>query len=52
MAKKIELGLELKGQDAVDFLNYIRNPVYTPCGEQMLKRAYELSKARDFKGKR
>ncbi len=46
MAKKIELGLELSGKDAKEFQDYMKNPSYPPRGEQMLKRAYELSKAR------
>ena len=46
MAKKIELGLELSGQDAKDFHEYIKNPTYPPRGKQMLKRALELSKER------
>ena len=46
MAKKIELGLDLTGQDAKDFHDYMKSPTYPPRGEQMLKRALELSKAR------
>ena len=45
MAKKIESGLELTGQDAIDFMNYMANPQYTACGREMLEQAYALSKS-------
>ena len=45
MAKKIESSLELTGQDAIDFKNYMSNPQYTACGRKMLEKAYALSKS-------
>jgi hypothetical protein len=45
MAKKIESCLELTGQDAIDFKNYLANPQYTACGREMLEKAYALSKS-------
>ena len=35
MAKPIEIGTVLTGEDAIDFINYMRNPTYTD-------KAYEL----------
>jgi len=44
MAKPIELGLELKGQDAKNFHKYIQNPsIYdTPDGKRILREAVAL----------
>ena len=44
MAKPIERGLELKGQDAKNFFRYIRNPsIYdTPDGKRILREAAAL----------
>lgn len=41
MAKPIEPGLELKGQDAKNFSRYIRNPSKydTPDGKRILREA-------------
>ncbi len=50
MAKKIELGLELKGEDARDFQRYLQKPDYTPRGKEVLRRAYEISKSRGNQG--
>lgn len=47
MAREIELGLVLTGQDAIDFWRYQENPEYTPRVKEMLKRAYEMAMARD-----
>jgi hypothetical protein len=52
MAKKTELGLELSGKDAQDFKDHLKNPSYTPRTEQMLKHAYDLSKARGGRANR
>jgi len=46
MAKKIELGLVLEGQDAIDFMRYSENPEYSPRVMAMLNRAYEMAQAR------
>lgn len=43
MAKKINLGLDLDGQDAIDFKNYIANPEYTPRVLALLESAWQLS---------
>jgi hypothetical protein len=50
MARKIEVGLELTGQDAIDFLKYLENPEYTPSVMEMLNRAYEMAQERAKKG--
>ena len=44
MAKPIELGLELKGEDAENFHRYIKNPsIYdTPDGKRILREAVAL----------
>ncbi|WFN35026.1 hypothetical protein L1S32_02605 [Methanogenium sp. S4BF] len=44
MAKPIELGLELKGQDAKNFSRYMRNPSKydTPDGRRILREAVAL----------
>lgn len=41
MAKPIELGLVLEGEDALTFHRYIRNPTDTPEGRKLLLEAYE-----------
>jgi len=41
MAKPIELGLVLEGQDAIDFDNYCKNPITTPLGLETAKKALE-----------
>jgi hypothetical protein len=43
MAKKIESILELTGQDAFDFKNYMASPVYTARGREMLEKAWAMS---------
>jgi hypothetical protein len=47
MAQRIEVGLELEGQDAIDFLEYLRNPTCTLRGMQIMREAYELAKSRE-----
>ena len=44
MAKPIELGLELKGQDAKNFSRYIMDPSKydTPDGKRILREAVAL----------
>jgi hypothetical protein len=42
MAKKIELGLVLTGEDAVRFRKLMDDPEYTPKTIAVLKRAKEL----------
>ena len=44
MAKPIEPGLDLKGQDAKNFSRYIRNPSNydTPDGKRILREAEAL----------
>ena len=41
MAKPIELGLILDGNDALAFHRYIQNPIDTPDGRKLLVEAYE-----------
>lgn len=48
MAKPIELGLELEGQDAKDFDEYLANPTTTQEGKEVLdesKRRYKQRKS-------
>jgi predicted DNA-binding helix-hairpin-helix protein len=47
MAQRIEVGLELSGQDAIDFLNNIKNPTFTLRGMKIMREAYELAKSRE-----
>ncbi|WP_424357111.1 hypothetical protein [Methanocella sp. MCL-LM] len=46
MAKSIRLVLELKGEDARQFLEYAENPTITPEGAELLKKATEAAKKR------
>jgi hypothetical protein len=50
MAKKIELGLVLTGEDAVRFRKLMDDPEYTPKTIAVLKRAMELNQQRNKKG--
>ena len=43
MARPIELGLILEGDDALAFHRYIKNPTDTQKGRQLLAEAYEES---------
>ena len=38
MAKPIEIGTVLTGQDSIDFINYMRNPTYTNRAYEMMKK--------------
>ena len=38
MAKRIEIGTTLYGQDAVDFIEYMKNPTYTDRSNEMMKK--------------
>ena len=38
MAKPIEIGITLTGQDSIDFINYMRNPTYTDRVYEMMKK--------------
>ena len=42
MAKQIEIGLELHGQDALDFYEYLENPTYTQAAIDCMKAAMAL----------
>lgn len=35
----IKIGLVLSGNDAKDFVEYMRNPTYTKCAEECMKDA-------------
>jgi hypothetical protein len=50
MAKKIELGLVLTGEDAVRFRKLMEDPEYKPKTIAVLKRAKELYLEREKKG--
>ena len=43
MAKPIELGLTLDGEDAVRFQKYIDNPTYSEEGRRLIREASELA---------
>jgi hypothetical protein len=38
MAKPIEIGTVLTGQDAIDFINYMHNPTYTDRALKMMAK--------------
>ena len=44
MARPIELGLILEGDDALAFHRYIKNPTDTQKGRHLLAEAYEESR--------
>ena len=47
MARRIEIGTELYGQDAIDFIEYMKNPTYTERSLEMMRkiiRDYEEGK--------
>jgi len=47
MARKIEIGTVLTGQDAIDFIEYMKNPTYTERANKMMQkiiRDYEEGK--------
>ncbi|MDR2855845.1 MAG: hypothetical protein LBV40_06815 [Methanomicrobiales archaeon] len=39
MARKIEVGTVLSGQDAIDFINYMKNPTYTEKANELMRQA-------------
>ena len=39
MAEKIEIGLTLSGQDAVDFIEYMKCPTYTEDAYKAMRQA-------------
>ncbi|HJJ38984.1 MAG TPA: hypothetical protein O0X42_02495 [Methanocorpusculum sp.] len=45
MAKKIEIGLELSGQDAEDFIEYMKNPQYSDEVVQCMTEALQKNRA-------
>lgn len=44
MADKITIGLELSGQDAQDFIEYMKNPVYTEEARELMREARRMRK--------
>ncbi len=44
MAKPIELGLVLEGDDAVRFQRYMEHPTDTPEGKELMREAAILAK--------
>ena len=46
MAKPIEIGTTLSGQDAIDFIEYMRNPTYTERANEMMKKIIRESEQR------
>lgn len=45
MATKTEIGTTLEGQDAIDFVNYMKRPVFTKDAVDCMKEAIVLAKA-------
>ena len=41
MADKIEIGLTLFEQDAIDFIEYMKYPTYTEDARALMKKALE-----------
>ncbi len=39
MAKQIEIGLKLEGQDAVDFCKYMENPTFSQLAIDTMREA-------------
>ena len=52
MARPIEIGLILEGDDALAFHRYLKNPIDTPKGRQLLAEAYEESRHFSLSGMR
>ena len=46
VAKPIELGLVLEGEDAVAFHTYLQNPDDTEDGQKLLTRAARIAKSK------
>jgi hypothetical protein len=38
MARPIEIGTILEGQDAIDFIEYMKNPTYTERANKMMQK--------------
>jgi hypothetical protein len=38
MARKIEIGTVLEGQDAIDFIEYMKNPTYTERTNEIMRK--------------
>ena len=38
MARRIEIGTALTGQDAIDFANYMQNPTYTERSNEIMRK--------------
>jgi len=50
MAKTIEFGLILKGEDARRFHKYMENPEYSKEGKDMIRRASKLAEKKRRNG--
>lgn len=48
MAKPIELGLVLRGQDAIDFEEYCKHPFVTERGVEIARKALEYIEKYDI----
>ena len=46
MAKPIEIGLVLEGDDAKKFYSYMDNPTITNKGRELIREAIRLSKSK------
>ena len=46
MAKPIELGLVLEGEDAIAFRTYLQDPDDTEDGQKLLTRAARIAKSK------
>lgn len=47
MADKIDIGLTLTGQDAIDFIEYMKNPTYTEDARECMREALKMRKTLD-----
>jgi len=45
MAEPIDLGLILEGEDAEEFMHYIKHPTCTPAGMQVIRDAKSLAQS-------
>lgn len=39
---QIDIGLVLSGKDAVDFIEYMKNPIHTEAADECMKKAIQL----------
>jgi len=47
MADKIDIGLTLSGQDAIEFIEYMKNPTYSEDAKACMREALKMRKHSD-----